>query len=138
MVRRFLISSWSNAGSIAVCDMGRKTSPLREVNLEAGKPFVDQAIKRLTLEIQHSRKLGCTVLKIIHGYGSSGTGGRIRTESRKYLTKLKTKGEIQDYIQGENFSIFEEATRQAFIRCDDLRQDRDLDRHNNGVTFIIL
>lgn len=118
--------------------MGRKTSPLREVNLEAGKPFVDQAIKRLTLEIQHSRKLGCTVLKIIHGYGSSGTGGRIRTESRKYLTKLKTKGEIQDYIQGENFSIFEEATRQAFIRCDDLRQDRDLDRHNNGVTFIIL
>lgn len=118
--------------------MRRKTSPLREVNLETGKPFVDQAIKRLTLEIQHSRRLGCTVLKIIHGYGSSGTGGRIRTESRKYLTKLKTQGGIRDYIQGENFSIFEEATRQAFVRCDDLRQDRDLDRHNNGVTFIIL
>lgn len=101
-------------------------------------PFVDQAIKRLAFEIQHSRKLGCTVLKIIHGYGSSGTGGRIRTESRKYLTRLKSQSEIRDYVLGENFSIFEEATRQAFSQCDDLRRDRDLDRHNNGVTFIIL
>ena len=57
-------------------------SLLREVNLEAGKPIVDQAIRRLTFEISHSRSLGCSVLKIIHGYGSSGTGGRIRTEIR--------------------------------------------------------
>lgn len=53
---------------------GKTTSLLREVNLEAGKPLVDQAIKRLTFELSHSRALGCTVLKIIHGYGSSGTG----------------------------------------------------------------
>ena len=53
---------------------GKTTSLLREVNLEAGKPLVDQAIKRLTFELSHSRALGCTVLKIIHGYGSSGAG----------------------------------------------------------------
>ena len=117
---------------------GGKGSPLREVNLEAGLPHVDQAIKRLTVEIHHSRKLGCTVLKIIHGYGSSGTGGRIRTESRKYLTRLKGQGAIRDFVPGEKFSIFEEATRQAFLRCQELRQDRDLDRYNNGVTFILL
>ena len=57
--------------------------------MEAGKPLVDQAIKRLTFELSHSRALGCTVLKIIHGYGSSGTGGRIRTESRKYLSRSR-------------------------------------------------
>ena len=28
-------------------------SLLREVNLEAGKPIVDQAIRRLTFEISH-------------------------------------------------------------------------------------
>ena len=107
---------------------GGKGSPLREVNLESGLPHVDQAIKRLTFEIRHSRKLGCTVLKIIHGYGSSGTGGRIRTESRKYLTRLNSQGAIRDFLPGEKFSIFEETTRQAFLRCQPLRQDRDLDR----------
>ena len=52
-------------------------------------PYADQAIQRLTLEIRQSREMGCTVLKIIHGYGSSGKGGKIRTESRRYLTRLK-------------------------------------------------
>ena len=118
--------------------MAKEISKLREVNLEAGKPLVDQAMKRLTFEIGHTRSMGCTVLKIIHGYGSSGTGGKIRTASLKYLTQLKSKGEIQDYIPGEAFSIFEEATRRAFSRCGDLRRDSDLDRYNNGVTFIVL
>ena len=58
---------------------------LREVNLELGKPTVNAAIKRLTFELHHSRSLGCAALKIIHGYGSSGTGGRIRVEARSYL-----------------------------------------------------
>lgn len=111
---------------------------LREVNLELGKPTVDQAMKRLTMEIRHSRGMNCSVLKIIHGYGSSGTGGKIRTASRRYLSELKTKGELRDVIPGESFSIFEEATRRAFARCDALRRDRDLDRYNNGVTFILL
>ena len=73
---------------------GKTKALLREVNLEAGKPLVDQAIKRLTFELSHSRALGCTVLKIIHGYGSSGTGGRIRTESRKYLSRLRERSRI--------------------------------------------
>ena len=31
-----------------------------------------------------------------------------------------------------------ESTRRAFLRCGELRQDHDLDRYNNGVTFILL
>ena len=116
----------------------KRISSLREVNLETGMPYVDQAIQRLVHEIAHSRKMGCTVLKVIHGYGSSGKGGKIRTESRRYLTRLKGQGEITDFLPGEKFSIFEDATRRAFIRCDDLRRDADLDRYNNGVTFVVL
>ena len=111
---------------------------LREVNLELGKPLVDAAIKRLTFELSQSRRMGVSVLKIIHGYGSSGTGGRIRTESRRYLERLKNRGEIKNYIPGEHFSIFDEGTRTALQVCGPLRQDRDLDRYNNGVTFIVL
>lgn len=111
---------------------------LREVNLERGMPLVDQAIRQLTFELHRSRAMGCAVLKIIHGYGSSGTGGRIRVEARAYLERLKRKGEIAGFIPGEEFSIFHPETLAAFRRCGALRQDRDLERHNNGVTFILL
>ena len=118
--------------------MASGTGKLREVNLEHGMPYVDQAMKQLVFELQRSRSQGFAGLKIIHGYGSSGTGGRIRTAARNYLAGAKDCGEIRDVIPGERFSIFEEATRQAFARCPALRQDRDLDRYNNGVTFILL
>jgi len=111
---------------------------LREVNLELGRPTADEAIRRLTYELHNSRRLGCTVLKIIHGYGSSGTGGKIRREARAYLDRLGYRGEIKAYIPGESFSIFDEDTRFAFTRCEELRKDRDLDHYNNGVTFIVL
>ncbi len=111
---------------------------LREVNLEQGMPLADAAIRRLTFEIKQSQRMGMAVLKIIHGYGSSGTGGRIRVEARAYLGRLKHRGEIKDFIPGEEFSIFDAATRDAFLKCDALRRDRDLERHNNVVNFIVL
>ncbi len=111
---------------------------LREVNLELGHPTADKAIRRLTFEIHNSRALHASVLKIIHGYGSSGSGGRIRTDARRYLEHLRQKGEIRDFITGEEFSIFHAPTRDAFLRCDALRKDTDLERHNNGVTFVVL
>jgi hypothetical protein len=106
--------------------------------LEEGRPTVDAAVRRLTFEIHTARKLGYAVLKLIHGYGSSGPGGRIRLEARRYLARLQQKGEIRSFLTGEQFSIFDEATRAAFAFCDSLRRDSDLDRHNNGVTFVLL
>ena len=111
---------------------------LRQVNLELGMPTVDQALVRLTMELQTTRRLRVRVLKVIHGYGSSGKGGKIRTALRRQLQAMAQRGEIRGFIPGESFSIFDETTRQAFALCGELRQDRDLDRYNNGVTFILL
>ncbi|QNL44932.1 hypothetical protein H8790_02470 [Oscillibacter hominis] len=111
---------------------------MRQTNLEIGMPYVDQAIRKLALEIQTARTIHASVLKVIHGYGSSGTGGKIRTAVRRRLEEMHGRGEIRAYIPGETFSIFDPVTREAFLRCAELRQDRDLDRYNNGVTFIVL
>ena len=113
-------------------------SKLREVNLEQGMPYVADAVKRLTFEVHHSKSMGCTVLKIIHGYGSSGKGGKIRIVARERLDFLQKKNEIRGYIIGEKFSIFDATTLKAFQSCPELRKDRDLERSNNGVTFILL
>ena len=113
-------------------------SRLNEVNIKEDMPTASDAIKRVTFHISRSRALGYTAVKIIHGYGSSGKGGKIRTETRGYLQRQKDKNIIKDFIPGEQFSIFNEQTRRAFAVCDDLRHDSDLERSNNGITIIIL
>ena len=111
---------------------------LREVNIKSDLPTVDDAIRRITFQIRNGKPLGASAVKIIHGYGSTGKGGKIRTAARQYLESQKNKNLISDYITGEDFSIFDEATRRAFSVCDDLRRDHDLDRHNNGITIVVL
>ncbi len=111
-------------------------SVVYELNLELGYPTVDEALRRLDNFVSVSRKMKRPVLKIIHGYGSSGKGGRIRTASRKWLQEHLP--DSCSMIRGEDFSIFHEPTRRAFLSCEALRQDRDLEQCNRGVTFVIL
>ena len=48
----------------------------KTVNLEQGMPTADRAIRRLTYELAAARQMRYAAVKLIHGYGSSGTGGR--------------------------------------------------------------
>ncbi len=110
---------------------------LKEVNIKEDMPTASDAVRRVTFHIHNSRAQGCAALKLIHGYGSTGKGGKIRVEVRRYLTQQKAKRVIRDFIPGEEFSIFNAPTRDAFALCPALRQDSDLERSNNGVTIIV-
>ena len=111
---------------------------LKEANIKEDLPTSGEAIKRITFHIRTGKELGAGAVKIIHGYGSTGAGGKIRKAARQYLEDQKAKGLIRDFVTGEEFSIFHEGTRQAFARCADLRKDEDLERHNNGITIVVL
>lgn len=110
----------------------------RIINLEDGHPTVEQATKRLLLELQLARSQKVKVLKIIHGFGSSGKGGKIRPATRSRLAALQQKKQIRFFIAGEQFSIFDADTRKVLDACPHLRKDNDLERHNNGITFVVL
>ena len=116
----------------------RIMSNVKTVNIKFDMPGSDDAVKRVTYNIRNSKALGTRAIKFIHGYGSTGAGGVIRTKTRRYLSEQKRKGLIKDYITGEDFSIFDEATRRALNTYPELRSDPDLDRHNNGITIVIL
>ena len=111
---------------------------LKEVNIKYDMPDAGLAVRRATYALENGRRLGAGAVKLIHGYGSHGAGGRIRVEVRAYLDRLQRQRRITAYIPGERFSIFDETTRDAFLKCPELRSDRDLDRANNGVTIVIL
>ena len=110
----------------------------RIINLEAGMPAAADAVALLNREIRLARRHGLPAVKLIHGFGSTGRGGKIRIAARRELTALAARGYVKAIIPGEQFSIFDESTRLLLARCGALRRDPDLDRHNNGVTFVLL
>jgi len=72
-----------------------KTYQARVLNLEKGLPTVEEGRRRLLEEVKRTKQNGGAVLKVIHGYGSSGTGGRLREGIRKSLLLRRKEGAIQ-------------------------------------------
>jgi DNA-nicking Smr family endonuclease len=46
------------------------------------------------------KKSGVKAAKIIHGYGSTGKGGRLRKATIKLLEESKTNGLIKEFVIG--------------------------------------
>lgn len=110
----------------------------KTVNLERGRPFVAEAVKKLKAEVQAAKIERVRVLTIIHGYGSSGKGGAIKDECRKCLDYLYSIGEIKGYIIGEEFSRRSGQVKNLLKRFPRLAVNRNLDRRNPGVTLVIM
>jgi hypothetical protein len=111
------------------------TSKTRFLNLEIGMPSVDEARRRLIHEIATARRDGIRVIKIVHGYGSSGVGGKLRWALRKSLNQRRAEGIVGRLVFGEQWSIFDSTTTSLLDDYPELRRDRDLDNHNHGVTI---
>ena len=108
------------------------------IDLEFGHPTVREASARLTTELVFARRRGVRVLKVIHGYGSSGRGGKLRNALRRMLRELEGTGSVSLVVIGEAWSIFDQASRTLMDRYPELRNDRDLDRANAGITLVEL
>src|SRR5216684_1858275 len=103
---------------------------IRAFNVKAGLPTLDEARRLVIEEIKLAKRAGARVLKVIHGYGSSGKGGTLCVGLRKSFGLRKKEGVIKDFIAGEDFSIFNEATLALLEMVPELRGDPDLDAFN--------
>ena len=90
--------------------------------------------RELALARQEKHKL----LKVIHGYGSTGLGGDIRVAVQKRLQELVELGQICGCIFGENWSKADEATWKLLHTQPELKNDPHLGRGNQGITVILL
>lgn len=108
------------------------------INLEKGMPYAEDAVRIMNAALRLQRSAGNKAVKLIHGYGSSGTGGRIKTEVRRALEEKKKRGEIIAYIKGEEFSLFYEPCRRLLDTLPGLQNDKDYLRCNQGITIVIL
>ena len=105
---------------------------MRTYNVEAGLPTLDEARRLVIEEIKRAKREGVKVLKVIHGYGSSGKGGAL------YVGLRKKEAVIKDFIAGEDFSIFNNTVLALLETVPELRGDPDLGATNEGVTILWL
>jgi hypothetical protein len=108
------------------------------VNLESGMPLVHEALSLLDRELTAARRQRTPILKIIHGYGSTGVGGDLRINIQKRLRELQEDGIIHSFIFGEDWSTSDTRTWALLKRHPELKFDLDLGRANRGITVILL
>jgi len=109
---------------------------MKIINIETGLPSAQQAMDRLTNELYRVRASGVPYAKIIHGYGSSGQGGAIKTALKRHIPVLISRRLITGYVYGEEFGTFYAKARTYAERYKDLRSDIDWGRANDGVTIV--
>ena len=108
---------------------------VREINIERGSPTVEEAMRRMVNELSTAKGAGYRAVVLVHGYGSSGTGGAIKAAVKQKLNERSLSGMVRDYAQGEEWV---NRKRDFMEACSQLK---DYDRHvsgNRGVTVILL
>jgi hypothetical protein len=111
---------------------------VRVIDVEEGFPTRDQAYQKLGAALVRARKDGVAVVKVIHGYGSTGTGGVLRFAIRSFLRQRKEQGEITAFVNGESWSSFDERSKALFKKAPELLLDSDVGRANKGITLVLL
>jgi hypothetical protein len=111
---------------------------VRVINLEEGFPTRDQAYQKLEAALVRAHKDHIAVVKVIHGYGSTGAGGVLRFAIRSFLRQRKDKGEIAAFVNGESWSSFDERSKVLFSKVPELLMDQDVGKGNKGITLVLL
>jgi len=110
--------------------------PIVTVNLEKGQPTVERAMGTLDMRVAEARVRGTRVLRVVHGWGSSGTGGAIKQAVGGHLRELQRQGVVRARIPGEDYPDQSAAGRNLLSRYPGLKRTLKADRSNPGITFV--
>lgn len=115
-----------------------KGSPMRNVNIEKGMPPVDEGLAHLEEALCIARHEGVRLLRIIHGYGSTGSGGKLKKACRAVLKQKAALKQIRGFLPGEDYSRSTGAGKALIRRHPALNRTERMDRYNPGITFVEL
>lgn len=108
----------------------------KTINIKQNQQTVAEAIANLEIEIKVCKAEGIYVLKVIHGYGSSGVGGEIKRELKHWKLSAISKKQIIAFLPGEKLSDSNELYQKMKEICPELLGDFELYRTNPGLSLI--
>ena len=129
-------------GICPFCETSEPPTALNDVttiNIERGKPTIDDALDRLTQYLRALEDIGgIKAVIVIHGYGSSGKGGGIRTAVRQALDHAFYADRVSEYYFGEDLGVGSSAFHSVIKRRPNLKDHLRLKAGNPGMTLLLL
>jgi Smr domain len=108
-------------------------------NLKQDGPTVDEAVDRLTHYLRRASEVGIKAIILIHGYGSSGEGGRIKATVHRALENNYFSDRVDEYHFGEHVPFGSDAYHQLLRRRPSLKSHlKHFKTGNAGMTVLLL
>jgi hypothetical protein len=110
-----------------------------EINIKQGSPYVEEALDQLTEQLRKYLDLGIKAIILIHGYGSSGEGGRIKWAIHDALENNRYADRVEEYFFGENVAYGSESYHALLKRRPGLKRYlKRFKEGNAGMTVLLL
>lgn len=133
---RALFNQCPFCGSLDLPDL---SSDVIELNIKQGLPTVEEALDYLTDQLRKCSELGIKAIVLIHGYGSSGEGGRIKRAIHDALEHNRFADRVTEYFFGESVPFGSDAYHSLLKRRPSLKQYlRRFKEGNAGMTVLLL
>ncbi len=109
------------------------------INLEFNMPTVDSAMDRLQEHLDIIKGKDIRTIKVIHGHGSSGTGGKIRQAFRQAMDYGLWGEAIIEVYYGEVLLPYHHEYKNLLERYPSIKHVITKDMQGNpGITLLIL
>jgi hypothetical protein len=110
-----------------------------ELNIKQDGPYVEEALGRLTDYLRKSVDVGIKAIILIHGYGSSGEGGRIKWAIHDALENNRYSDRVTEYHFGEDVAFGSDAYHALLRRRPGLKRYlKRFKEGNAGMTILLL
>jgi hypothetical protein len=109
------------------------------LNLKIDSPSAEEALERLTVALRRASEVGIKAIILIHGYGASGEGGRIKRAVHDALENNYFSDRVDEYHFGEQTAFGSEAYHALLGRRPGLKAYlKHFKEGNAGMTVLIL
>ena len=109
------------------------------LNLKFDSPSAEAALERLTVGLRRASEVGIKVVILIHGYGASGEGGKIKRAVHDALENNYFSDRVDEYHFGEQTAFGSEAYHALLRRRTGLKSYlKHFKEGNAGMTVLIL
>ena len=109
------------------------------LNLKRDGPTAEEALDRLTHFLRRATEAGIKAIVLIHGYGSSGEGGRIKWAVHNALEGNYFSDRVDDYYFGEDVAFGSDAYHRLLRRRASLKGHlKHFKEGNFGMTVLLL
>jgi len=109
------------------------------LNLKFDSPSAEEALDRLTIGLRRASEVGIKAIILIHGYGASGEGGKIKWAVHDALENNYFSDRVDEYHFGEQAAFGSEAYHALLRRRPGLKAYlKHFKEGNAGMTVLIL